>query len=58
MPRGKARYRRATVKLGRCLQCGSKSAFIYRCEDGKDRCIVCVIKETRRWVEEREARKQ
>lgn len=43
MPR-RTRYRRAVAKLEKCPECGGMSAFIYRCEDGKDRCVVCIGK--------------
>jgi hypothetical protein len=36
------------LHLKRCPQCGKKSPFIYRCDDGQDKCVVCLIKETGR----------
>lgn len=46
MPKGRVR-RHPVAKLHKCPQCKRKSLFIYRCDDGKDRCIVCLIKEGR-----------
>jgi hypothetical protein len=40
----KKRRRPAPTKLERCPECGSMSSLIYRCEDGRDRCVVCMIK--------------
>jgi hypothetical protein len=48
MAKGRVRYRPRMANLKRCSQCGSESAFIYRSEDGKDQCVVCVIKEPKR----------
>lgn len=31
--------------LKKCSVCGKEDKIIFRCPDGKDKCIKCIIKE-------------